>query len=324
VIHRLSIPTPFMVGRVNCYLIEDDPLTLVDTGPNSGKALDELERALAEHGRRVEDLERIVVTHQHIDHTGLLAILARRSGAETCALDLLVPFLADYGAANERDDELAEALMLRHGIPRDVVMALRAMSRAFRAWGSAAEITSPLADGGTLDFASRSLRVHHRPGHSPSDTIFHDEASGEVIGGDHLLERISSVPLISRALGGKSGVPGDGRPRALLMYIRSLRETQAMSLERVLPGHGEDVTDYRELIDKRFALHERRARKIGDLVAERPRSAHEIAHDLWGNVAVTQAYLTLSEVLGHLDLLVERGEVREIEAGGVVRWEDPR
>ena len=37
------IPTPFAVGRVNCYLIEDDPLTLVDPGPNSGKALDELD-----------------------------------------------------------------------------------------------------------------------------------------------------------------------------------------------------------------------------------------------------------------------------------------
>jgi len=46
-IHCLPIPTPFAVGRVNCYLIEDDPLTLVDTGPNSGKALDELERGLA-------------------------------------------------------------------------------------------------------------------------------------------------------------------------------------------------------------------------------------------------------------------------------------
>ena len=38
-IHRLAIPTPFMVGRVNAYLIEDDPLTLIDSGPNSAKAL---------------------------------------------------------------------------------------------------------------------------------------------------------------------------------------------------------------------------------------------------------------------------------------------
>ena len=46
------MPTPFLVGRVNCYLIEDEPLTLVDTGPNSGKSLDELERALASTATR--------------------------------------------------------------------------------------------------------------------------------------------------------------------------------------------------------------------------------------------------------------------------------
>src|SRR3979411_2733714 len=85
-IHRLAIPTPFAVGRVNCYLIEDDPLTLLDTGPNSATSLTALEAAFNAHGHRVEDLERIVVTHQHIDHIGLVEILARRSGAEVCAL----------------------------------------------------------------------------------------------------------------------------------------------------------------------------------------------------------------------------------------------
>ena len=51
-IHRIALPTPFLVGRVNCYLIDDEPLTLIDTGPNSGKSLDDLEQALATHGRR--------------------------------------------------------------------------------------------------------------------------------------------------------------------------------------------------------------------------------------------------------------------------------
>jgi glyoxylase-like metal-dependent hydrolase (beta-lactamase superfamily II) len=45
-IRVMRIPTPFQVGRVNVYLLEDDPLTLVDAGPNSGKALDELEQQL--------------------------------------------------------------------------------------------------------------------------------------------------------------------------------------------------------------------------------------------------------------------------------------
>jgi len=321
VIHTLSIPTPFMVGRVNCYLIEDEPLTLVDTGPNSGKALDELERALAEHGRRIEDLERIVITHQHIDHLGLVDILARRSGAEVCALDLLAPVIENFAAAAEHDDELAEALMLRHGIPRDVVTALRSVSRSFRAWGGSTAVTRPLADGSALEFAGRMLAVLHRPGHSPSDTLFWDRERGSVLGGDHLIAHISSNPLISRPLGGKSGEPGSGRPRALLTYMRSLRETREMELEVVLPGHGEPVTDHVTLIDDRFALHDRRARKIGGLIEERPRSAYEIAQALWGNVAVTQAYLTLCEVLGHVDLLLEDGRVAEREAGGVVRFE---
>jgi glyoxylase-like metal-dependent hydrolase (beta-lactamase superfamily II) len=320
-IHCLPIPTPFAVGRVNCWLIEDDPLTLVDCGPNSGKALDELETALRERGRRIEDLERIVLTHQHIDHIGLVGILARRSGAEVVALDLLAPVLEDSGTAAEHDDELAEAIMLRHGIPREVVIALRSLSRAFRAWGGSAPVDRRLADGELLEFAGRRMQALHRPGHSPSDTVFWDAEHGVAIGGDHLLARISSNPLIARPLGGRSGEPGDGRPRALSMYIASLTETREMPIGVVLPGHGEPIEDHARLIDERFAMHDRRAEKIAGLIGERPRSAHEIAHALWGNVAVTQAYLTLCEVLGHVDLLVERGRVREVPVGGVVHFE---
>ena len=74
------------------------------------------------------------------------------------------------------------------------------------------------------------------------------------------------------------------------------------------------------LIDERFRLHARRAEKIRRLIAERPRTAYEIAQSLWGNIAVTQAYLTLSEVLGHVDLLVTAGRVVEQRDGGVVRF----
>jgi glyoxylase-like metal-dependent hydrolase (beta-lactamase superfamily II) len=320
VIHRLSIPTPFAVGRVNCWLIEDDPLTLVDTGPNSGKALDELERALAGHRRRVEDLERIVITHQHVDHEGLLGVLARRSGAEVCALDVLAPLLEDFSAGQEADDELAERLMLRHGIPPEVVMALRSLSRVFRGWGSAAPVTSRLVHGEELHFARRTLRVLHRPGHSPTDTVFHDAERGVLIGGDHLLGHISSNPLLQRPVGGRSGDP-DAPPRALLTYLRSLRETREMDgVDVVLPGHGDPVGDAARLIDERLRMHDRRAGKILRLLERGRLSAYEIAQSLWGSVAVTQAFLTLSEVLGHLDLLAERGAVSVDETADVTRY----
>jgi glyoxylase-like metal-dependent hydrolase (beta-lactamase superfamily II) len=318
-VHALRIPTPFAVGRVNCYLVEDEPLTLVDTGPNSGTSLTALEAALGEHGRRAEDLQRIVITHQHIDHFGLVAILADRSGAEVCAFDRLAPWLARFGQAMEAEDAFAEAIMLRHGIPEDVVIVLRAVTRQFRAWGASATVTTPLADGDTLAFAGRAWRVHHRPGHSPSDTVFHDEGSGELIGGDHLIKHISSNPLISLPLEGGSGDPAQ-RPKALVAYLASLRATRAMDLEVVLAGHGDPVDDHRALIDERLHLHARRARKLHDLVIERPRTAHELAQELWGNVAVTQAYLTLSEILGHIDLLLDDGRIVEHEDDGVVHF----
>jgi hypothetical protein len=75
------------------------------------------------------------------------------------------------------------------------------------------------------------------------------------------------------------------------------------------------------VIDERLALHAGRAEKIHALIAERPRTAYELAQALWGNIAVTQAYLTLSEVLGHTDLLLNAGRVREVTDGGVVRFE---
>ena len=82
-IHCLPIPTPFAVGRVNCYLIEDDPLTLVDTGPNSGKALDELERALARaRAPRSRTSSGSSSPTSTSTTSGWSTILARRSGAE--------------------------------------------------------------------------------------------------------------------------------------------------------------------------------------------------------------------------------------------------
>jgi glyoxylase-like metal-dependent hydrolase (beta-lactamase superfamily II) len=315
-IHRFAIPTPFAVGRVNCYLIEDEPLTLVDTGPNSGKALDELTARLAERGHNTADLELIVVTHQHIDHLGLVEILAEHSGAEVAALGAAARRLAVFEEDAELDDQFAVEIMLRNGIPEDVTVALRSVSRSFRSWGSHVTVTRPLEDGEELELAERRLEALHRPGHSPSDTVFWDAERQILIGADHLLPSISSNPLLARPLGDFSR-----RPQALVTYIESLRKTREMPIEIVLPGHGEPITDHVGLIDSRFAGYDRRKEKLYRLIAERPRNAYELAQALWGNVAGTQAVLTLSEVIGHADLLVNEGRVREADDGAVIRYE---
>jgi glyoxylase-like metal-dependent hydrolase (beta-lactamase superfamily II) len=198
--------------------------------------------------------------------------------------------------------------MRQHGVPPDLVAVLGAVGAAFRTYGSSGMITRPLFDGDELRLRDRAFDVLHRPGHSPSDMVFVDRERAIVLAGDHLLAHISSNPLITRPL---TGGDGGERARPLIDYIASLRASAELQADVVLGGHGDPVLDHVGLISERLRLHERRARKIERILGDGPMTAHQIAVAMWGNVAVTQAFLTLSEVLGHLDVLVADGRVRE-------------
>ena len=131
--------------------------------------------------------------------------------------------------------------------------------------------------------------------------------------------RISSNPVMSRPLAGDAT---SVRPPALLNYVESLRATRELPIELVLPGHGDPIVGHASLIDERMRMHQRRAQEgPGQSSRPGPLTAYEIALAIWGNVAVTQAYLTLSEVLGHLDLLIRDGQARETDSDGVIRFQ---
>ncbi len=318
-IHCLPVPTPFAVGRINCYLIEGDPLTLIDSGPRSQPSLAELESMVSEAGHSIEQIGLVVVTHQHIDHIGLVDTVVRRSGAEVAALDVAAARLAEFGKNSDAEDDLAVSLMLSHGVSPDIANTLRSLSTTYRDYGDTVTVTRELSDGGTLELGDRELTVLHRPGHSPSDTVFWDQERKMAFGGDHLLSHISSNPLISRPLDGSPG-----RTRSLVSYNSSMAMTREMPIELMLSGHGDPITDHADLIDRRMAAQERRLDKIERIIAARPRTAHAIAEEIWGNVAVTQAFLTLSEVIGHTDILQDQGRVRENEEDDLLIYEAKR
>lgn len=205
------------------------------------------------------------------------------------------------------DDAFAVDTMVRHGIERDRAEQLREFTKTTHKLGLDLDGANGLAGGDTLNFADRDWKVLHRPGHSPSDLVFHDAGSHELIAGDHLLSRISSNPIAHMALDGSRT-----RPPALVNYVASLQATRELDISTVYAGHGPPIADHRALIDERMHLHDRRANKIEGVLSHSPLTAHEIALELWGEIAVKQAYLTLSEVLGHLDVLIDDGRAVEI------------
>ena len=113
-------------------------------------------------------------------------------------------------------------------------------------------------------------------------------------------------------------LPGDERPRALMGYLGNLLRTQVMPLRRLYTGHGPVIDDHQALIEERMGFHTDRRERIRGLVGDGHASAFEIARRLWSEETVAASpVLVVWEVLGHLDLLINRGMVREeIDDGG--------
>jgi glyoxylase-like metal-dependent hydrolase (beta-lactamase superfamily II) len=303
---RIPVPLPH-IGSVNAWLLRGEPLTLVDTGPRDDEALSVLEAGLAGAGVRLEDLELVLVTHHHVDHAGLAATIAGRSGARIAAYERAAAYGRRYDERAEADRRFSLALMRHHGVPEAVIADNEGFWDFIRRTSEAYQADVVLPDGATIRAGGRDLRVVARPGHSTTDALLVDEHEGIAFVGDHLLAGVSSNTEIYPA-----AEPDGTRPRARVEYLQNLRETAAMPLTRLLTGHGDDVTAHAELVRRRLVEHERRCGRIVDALRDGRASAFEIASRLWpARTVAEQPLLVVWEVLGHLDLLLDSGRVEE-------------
>jgi glyoxylase-like metal-dependent hydrolase (beta-lactamase superfamily II) len=316
----IPLPIPFSARVVNCYLFEGEPLTLVDPGADWEETEIELEAGLRMRGLRVEDVEQIVLTHQHLDHVGLAHRVKERSGARVVAHHLLRDFLADLPESMRQEDDYQAEVMRFHGVPEERIRELYRVSEVHRRYGGSVQVDRALDEGDAVELGGRRMIALFRSGHSPTDTIFVDERVGLAIVGDHLIGHISSNPVVHRPLDRPADVRD--RRRSLVAYIDSMRATAALGLRVMLPGHGNVLEDrLAELVAERLEFHERRKERIYGALADEPRTVYEIAVALWGSVAEREAFLTMSETVGHLDLLENEGRVRWTERDGVAVYE---
>src|SRR4051794_32950800 len=117
---QIPVPLPH-IKSVNAWLLRGEPLTLVDTGPYGEESYAALQAGLADAGTRVEDIELVLVTHHHPDHSGLAATIARDSGAKIGALDRAAAYGERYAERSEEDRRYSHAMMRHHGVPDAVV-----------------------------------------------------------------------------------------------------------------------------------------------------------------------------------------------------------
>ncbi len=90
-----------------------------------------------------------------------------------------------------------------------------------------------------------------------------------------------------------------------------------MEISLLLPGHGEEVYHPQELIQKIFTHHQERMDRVLHSLSEGEKTPFEIAMDLFPNVPPFEVFLGISEALGHLEILREKGLVHVKEKEGI-------
>src|SRR5919197_2696926 len=129
----ITLPTPFYIGPVNVYLIKEDPVTLIDTGPKTTEALAALRAGLRQAGLSVSDIRRIVLTHAHEDHCGM----ARALRDEAKDAKVFVHGWETGHRAGRLEYEAHRQLLLRAGVPHEEVEGMRKLYDNFRQYADA-------------------------------------------------------------------------------------------------------------------------------------------------------------------------------------------
>jgi glyoxylase-like metal-dependent hydrolase (beta-lactamase superfamily II) len=258
----------------------------------------------------------VLGTHHHLDHVGLAPAVREASGARIALIGEAADFVAAGAGRIEHDRAYSRRLMAAHGVPRDVIDDNESFWDFLRENSSFFDADLRLADGDAIQAGGRRLEVLARPGHSRSDTLFVDRGAGEAFVGDHLLAGISSNTEIAPVDADEAG-----RPSPRTEYLRNLQRTAELPLDVLHAGHGRPVRAHRALVDVRIAEHRKRAAQIAGALLHRPESAYGIAKRLWPERTVRgQPLLVVWEVLGHLELLISAGLVRETGDAGERRF----
>jgi glyoxylase-like metal-dependent hydrolase (beta-lactamase superfamily II) len=300
-IYKIELPIPFPLGTTNVFFVDEPPRTLVDAGIKTEASYEALERGMEHIGYSLKSIERILITHGHIDHCGQAKTLSSISGAP------IYIHPKEYGRIRSIIHSLGflKSILLMNGVPEALVNEAIHYIISSQKMGDPLEEAYFLNDGDIVPFESMTWKTIHCPGHSPGLICFYWPEKKILFSGDHLLKEITPNPILNVP----ENIPPFRYP-SLKEYLNSLEKIGTLDVSLILPGHGEEITDVKDLIQKIFSHHQERMDLIRSILSKGEKTPFEIAMDLFPDVPPFEVFLGISEALGHLEILKEKERVK--------------
>lgn len=288
-------------------------LVLLDTGWSAQSSWEALAAGLSSIGAGPADVRGVLVSHMHLDHSGLAGRLREASGAWIAMHPadrevLASPDLREASRAVARE----VAFLVSLGATPDEAAAAVGTAEAYRGFTSIALPDRELADGELADVPGWRLRAVHTPGHTPGHVCFVDELAQRLFAGDHILPRIT--PNIS--------VHAAGQANPLLDYLNSLAKVRNLEVDEVLPAHEWRFRGLAQRADDIAAHHERRLAELLAAVAAHPdATSWDLAGLLtwsrsWDQYSGRMRISAVTETAAHVLELLRRGLIAS--SGGPV------
>lgn len=307
---RIEMPTPYAVGPVNAYFVDVAPHTLIDAGINTTEAEKALTEALRSAGSSVDSIERVLITHAHPDHYGLIDVIQELSGATI--------HFPEREIARVRDRQMlfeVGRLLLEAGMPLELLFKMDRERKNDPRPALDHDQVVAVKDGDGFAFDGFSLEARLMPGHTGGHVVYWEPESKTLFAGDQLLPDVTPNPLLEPSL----DEPGQRR-RSLEEYLRSLEAMAALQPALVYPGHGGPVNDAAALIERTIEHHEKRKGVVASHLGPDGKTPYEIAGEIYPHVTGYDSFLSVSEVVAHLDLVVEDGDAGIEQRDGVAYY----
>ncbi len=310
----LRMPLPFALDHINLWLVrEDEGWMLVDTGYALPQVREAWESILAQ---LQEPITRILVTHFHPDHMGLVTWLQARTGAPL--LITAGEFLTAHAVWHEVGGHGPGPMVAQfreHGLHAAGLEALETRGNSYRKGVDALPQTyERLLEGDSLKTRDGDWQVLCGYGHSPEHASLYCAKQGVLISGDMLLPRISTNISVFAVT---------PHADALGLYLDSLdRLSRQMPRDTlVLPSHGLPFRGVQARVEALKAHHETRLRLLEEN-CESPMSAGELLTTLFPRALDThQTMFAMGEAIAHLNHLEKAGRLRpSVDAEGKIRY----